>query len=182
MPSSTVRPIYCTMHLILLGHVATADNLADFDPDNVFAFDAVALAEGFGLFLAHVAAADFGSPVAGVVRLVGDFDFPFGLDEMEGGLFIVDAEADAGVTPEVFSLDGFVPGREDDVFAVEDEPDGGDVGTAVCPDGGDGGGPGLFHYKIAAFLGGHFFHAVSPKQSADLIFSLMVVSELRLSK
>jgi hypothetical protein len=55
---------------------------------------------------------------------------------------------------EVVSFDGFVPGCEDDVIAVHDEPHGSDMGSAVFSNGGDGGRPGLFQEEFPAFLFG----------------------------
>src|SRR5829696_6698220 len=125
-----------------VGDVLVCDDLLRCYPHQRLTLHRVAPAVLLGPIVAHVAAADARCPVEEVGVFGSKFCRAFDQDEAERRLFVVDAEADAGITAHVASLHRVLSGREYQRIAIQVEPDRGDVGTAVGPYRGEDRRPG----------------------------------------
>ena len=140
------------------GHIFFGDDPGRGDPDDQFSRHAVALAVGLGLVGTHIASTNPRCPVQELLRVIAQAGRAVDLDKRKRRRFIVNAQADSRVTPQVGRLDAGLPGRKDQRLTVHIEPDRDNVGMAVFFDRGALGGASLFGQKGPDFVGRHPFH------------------------
>ena len=148
-----------------VGDGASPDDLGNGHADEELAGDSVAAPVLIGSVLAHVAPADASGPAPHDVEVVAESRLALDADVCEGWPLVVEADADAWLALDGESLPGSLTGREDEVGAVEVDPDWCDMWGAALADYGDLAGAGPLEDERPALLAGHGRHDGSASAS-----------------